>query len=219
MKINTALSSKPFFVSLNNTEMSMDRIITEAVDTLKNTGKPLEGNQLEELYKTHQIFNGGKLVEKGDLFTALKTEEQLVGDYNVNVASIDLITSHAGGGKYKKKPVVVNAEQVFESGTVETLEGTMKYNYGDYLITGIKGEVYPCRKDIFEETYDEVKPDVSEQIKTQNLLREMDKIKLYPPKIKEGNDHHFKSYREKNQPFLMKNKKPKYFNKGKKKEV
>ena len=38
--------------------------------------------------------------------------------------------------------------------TVKTLEGEMRGNAGDYLVTGIKGEQYPVRKDIFEETYE-----------------------------------------------------------------
>ena len=33
---------------------------------------------------------------------------------------------------------------------VETLEGNMKANIGDYLIKGINKEIYPCRKDIFK---------------------------------------------------------------------
>jgi hypothetical protein len=37
---------------------------------------------------------------------------------------------------------------------IETLEGVMKAKVGDWIIKGIKGEIYPCRKDIFEETYD-----------------------------------------------------------------
>lgn len=36
---------------------------------------------------------------------------------------------------------------------VKTLEGDMSAGPGDYLIRGVKGELYPCRKDIFEETY------------------------------------------------------------------
>ena len=38
---------------------------------------------------------------------------------------------------------------------IKTLEGTMNVNYGDYILKGIKGEFYPCRADIFEETYRE----------------------------------------------------------------
>lgn len=36
---------------------------------------------------------------------------------------------------------------------IPTLEGTMQMGRGDMLITGIKGEIYPCKRDIFEETY------------------------------------------------------------------
>lgn len=39
---------------------------------------------------------------------------------------------------------------------IHTLEGDMKVNNGDYIIKGVKGEFYPCRKDIFEQTYDEI---------------------------------------------------------------
>lgn len=37
---------------------------------------------------------------------------------------------------------------------IPTLEGTMKFNRGDMLITGVNGEVYPCKPDIFEKTYE-----------------------------------------------------------------
>lgn len=41
-------------------------------------------------------------------------------------------------------------------GCISTLEGDMWFWEGDYVIKGIKGELYPCRRDIFEETYEEV---------------------------------------------------------------
>jgi hypothetical protein len=37
-----------------------------------------------------------------------------------------------------------------------TLEGEMKVNKGNYIIKGIKGEFYPCQKEIFEATYEKV---------------------------------------------------------------
>jgi len=37
---------------------------------------------------------------------------------------------------------------------IPTLEGDMKFVYGDMLITGVNGEIYPCKMDIFEKTYD-----------------------------------------------------------------
>ncbi len=36
---------------------------------------------------------------------------------------------------------------------IHTLEGDMRAENGDYIIKGIKGEFYPCRRYIFEETY------------------------------------------------------------------
>lgn len=37
---------------------------------------------------------------------------------------------------------------------INTLEGVMTANYGDYIIKGVKGEFYPCKPDIFDETYE-----------------------------------------------------------------
>lgn len=39
---------------------------------------------------------------------------------------------------------------------IPTLEGTMTASAGDWIIRGVKGEIYPCKPDIFEATYDEV---------------------------------------------------------------
>lgn len=39
---------------------------------------------------------------------------------------------------------------------IKTLEGTMVASVGDYIIKGVKGELYPCKPDIFEATYDTV---------------------------------------------------------------
>ena len=82
--------------------------------------------------------------------------------------------------RYIKKPVPIEALQIAcnpeelraflgESGTVSliidsqsmtvvihTLEGNMAAHMGDYIVKGIKGEFYPCRKDIFEESYTEL---------------------------------------------------------------
>jgi len=40
---------------------------------------------------------------------------------------------------------------------IPTLESPHEANIGDYIIKGVKGEFYPCKPDIFEETYEEVK--------------------------------------------------------------
>ena len=38
--------------------------------------------------------------------------------------------------------------------SVETLEGIMLVSAGDYIIKGVKGELYPCKPDVFELTYE-----------------------------------------------------------------
>lgn len=39
---------------------------------------------------------------------------------------------------------------------IRTLEGLMKGEGGDYIIKGVQGEIYPCKPDIFEATYERV---------------------------------------------------------------
>lgn len=78
--------------------------------------------------------------------------------------------------RYIKKPVVVEAWQfngesvldrpkwfkdfyfLIDEGNVyiPTLEGIMKASPGDYIIKGVKGEIYPVKPDIFEATYEKV---------------------------------------------------------------
>ena len=58
--------------------------------------------------------------------------------------------------KYRKKPVVIEAKEIKETTVISTLEGAMQGNPGDMLIRGVEGELYPCKKDIFDKTYDEV---------------------------------------------------------------
>jgi hypothetical protein len=83
--------------------------------------------------------------------------------------------------KFRKKPVVIEATQWFKMGDhpavepypfsdiagnpdpahksygwVKTLEGGHIVTPGDWIITGIKNENYPCKPDIFEATYERV---------------------------------------------------------------
>jgi len=62
---------------------------------------------------------------------------------------------------YIKKAIPIKAIQINEEFQVDTLEGIMKAKSGDYLIEGIKGELYSCDKEIFNMTY-KPKPDKSE---------------------------------------------------------
>ena len=62
--------------------------------------------------------------------------------------------------KFRKKPVVIEAYQTQEEMDIQTLEGVMHANIGDWIITGIKGEQYPCKPDVFEQTYELVVDEV-----------------------------------------------------------
>ncbi|WP_311735456.1 hypothetical protein [Leuconostoc falkenbergense] len=94
--------------------------------------------------------------------------------------------------KYYKKPVTVEAFQwgedvkpkwaaeAFVEGTltevdtgidlelyIETLEGEMVAEQGDFIIKGVHGEIYSCNPDIFEETY--VKVDDTDRISPDDI--------------------------------------------------
>lgn len=81
--------------------------------------------------------------------------------------------------KYKKKPVVIEAMEytarnyeaakrfcpslkrtgnhiITGDAIIPTLEGEMEVRIGDIIIKGVQGEFYPCKPDIFEQTYDAV---------------------------------------------------------------
>jgi hypothetical protein len=81
---------------------------------------------------------------------------------------------------FRKKPVVVQAVQYHADAllpselsfavrnglivaannmlTIRTLEGDMIAADGDWIICGVKGELYPCKPDIFEATYERAEP-------------------------------------------------------------
>ena len=81
--------------------------------------------------------------------------------------------------KLRKKPVVIEAVQwignnlseiqrfyrpneilIGDKIVIRTLEGTMTADKGDWILKGIKGEYYPCKPDIFAETYEKVEEDI-----------------------------------------------------------
>ncbi|MCG2963705.1 hypothetical protein KZ308_28620, partial [Escherichia coli] len=50
-----------------------------------------------------------------------------------------------------------NWSPLSDSYDIETLEGTMTAQHGDWIIKGVQGEFYPCKPDIFKQTYEEAK--------------------------------------------------------------
>jgi hypothetical protein len=57
---------------------------------------------------------------------------------------------------YRKRPVVVQAKELEQRVEIETREGTVVGEPGDYLLVGVDAEVYPCDPEIFDATYDRV---------------------------------------------------------------
>jgi len=55
--------------------------------------------------------------------------------------------------QYAGKPITHENDDCY---LIPTLEGTMRFNRGDMLITGVAGEIYPCKADIFAATYEPV---------------------------------------------------------------
>jgi len=55
--------------------------------------------------------------------------------------------------KFTTRPVTIEAVRMMAAFEVETLEGTMQGKAGDWLITGIAGEQYPCDDTIFRGSY------------------------------------------------------------------
>lgn len=58
--------------------------------------------------------------------------------------------------KHYLKNIPVRAYQTDRDVIIHTLEGDMLARAGDYIITGIDGEQYPCKNDIFLRTYKEI---------------------------------------------------------------
>ena len=55
--------------------------------------------------------------------------------------------------QYCKLPIPITAYQTDEEFDIETLEGTHRASIGDWIITEVKGEQYPCKPDIFAKMY------------------------------------------------------------------
>lgn len=95
--------------------------------------------------------------------------------------------------KFRKRPVVIEAVQFSfsaaewpagverqaegEKGTmygyIQTLEGRMIVSDGDWVITGVNGERYPCKPDIFEKTYEAVELPTLAAVKIFDVAEEM----------------------------------------------
>lgn len=58
--------------------------------------------------------------------------------------------------KFVKKPIVISAFQTDKEIYIDTLEGKMHASIGDWIVTGVNGEKYPVKPDIFKKTYEAI---------------------------------------------------------------
>jgi hypothetical protein len=72
--------------------------------------------------------------------------------------------------KFVKKLIPVAAERMNNPFVIHTLEGDMKGNGGDWVITGVHGEQYPIKNDIFRETYDPADDETREALAVMDDL-------------------------------------------------
>ena len=93
---------------------------------------------------------------KKDMEVLNKEEKEWLEQFD-DIPIDDIYKEDSQVKKYRKKPIIVEAYVATKEEHIKTLEGTMKADKGDYVITGIRGERYPCKPDIFKQTYEEVK--------------------------------------------------------------
>ena len=61
--------------------------------------------------------------------------------------------------KYVDEQLIIFSEDCLH---IHTLEGIMQAEFNDYIIQGVNGEIYPCKPDIFEKTYEPVENTVQD---------------------------------------------------------
>ena len=121
----------------------------ETLQAIKNKKALLAKERNEAIEYINQCYNH-------DLEILNKEEKEWLEQFD-DIPINDIYKEDSQVKKYRKKPITIEAYQTNEEIKIKTLEGTMKANKGDYIITGIHGEQYPCKPDIFKETYEEVK--------------------------------------------------------------
>ena len=111
-------------------------VVIEATQWFKN------GDHPQDYSKTHDGFAGGELVTFPPEY---RKQMQWEGDIV----------------RYYRKPEVDGQNKckycgdiMHNHGWIDTLEGGHIVCPGDYIITGVVGETYPCKPDIFEMTYE-----------------------------------------------------------------
>lgn len=66
--------------------------------------------------------------------------------------------------RFRKRPVIIDAVRIRNRVTIKTREGTLKAHPGDWLVTGVAGEKYPCGDDVFRATHEPVTPEAQDMM-------------------------------------------------------
>jgi len=113
-------------------------VVIEATQWFKNGDHPLD-------YSSEQSgFQNGRLI-------SIPAEHRRANNWEGDIVRYYRHPNVDGGMECK------HCEQIMhEHGWIDTLEGGHIVCPGDWIITGVKGEHYPCKPDIFEATYERV---------------------------------------------------------------
>lgn len=144
---------------------SFDLIILEQEALHRPQQEPRPCEEWERDRVLHQLHGAGS---QGTLVESLPLER---ADHTNQLKGTNM-------PYYRKKPIPLEARQYTGDNFLElqdwsddhvalsdynddaicvyTLDGPMWFDEGDYIIKGVRGEFYPCQKDIFEETYEKV---------------------------------------------------------------
>ncbi|MBR8073323.1 hypothetical protein KDX14_27740 [Burkholderia cenocepacia] len=86
-----------------------------------------------------------KFRKKPVVIEAFRLGHDNMPDWFCDARSANIATTHNLDGRWRGGP---------DYALIETLEGEMRAEFGDWIIKGVKGELYSCKHDIFEQTYE-----------------------------------------------------------------
>lgn len=155
----------------NNCKQEVFRVFKSSKGEIVRAIKYYEGLNIEEINYDNVYGCPSVNTERGcrELFPGDWIVKRNCRDIYVCKDDFDQFFEEIECRKFRKKPIVVEAEQWFPHKDIEgvsyneeiipyvrTLEGNMWVRDGDWIITGVNGEKYVCKPDIFEKTYEEV---------------------------------------------------------------
>lgn len=133
------------------TKFKKKPVIIEATQWFKNGDHPLDYS------KSHEGFEGGKL-------RVCTVEERKANGWEGDIVRYFRTPEVSGESTCKHCGLAMH-----EHGWIDTLEGGHIVCPADWIITGVNGEHYPCKPDIFEKTYEPLPSGKHQQSKSDIL--------------------------------------------------